>query len=639
MQYHLNGFRPGDPDLHPQDTRAARLPDGTVDVLIVGCGPAGLTLAAQLASYPDITTRIIEAKPGPMEKGQADGVSCRSMEMFQAFGFAHKILREAYWVNETSFWRPDPGDPTRIVRSGRVRDVEEGLSEMPHVILNQARVHELYLDRMRNAPMRLEPQYGCRFSGLDIDRSEGASHPVTVMLEDVDTGKSETLHAAYVVGCDGARSAVRKAIGRELRGESANQAWGVMDVLVDTDFPDIRLKSLVQSETEGTALIIPREGGHLVRFYIEQDRLAPGERASDRNITFDQLFAAAQRIFAPYRLELREVVWWSVYQIGQRLTDRFDDLPETAGTEDVPRVFIAGDACHTHSPKAGQGMNVSMGDTFNLGWKLAAVLRGAAEPALLRSYSKERQGVAQDLIDFDRDWARIISARDTEKSDTPEFQKQFIRQGRYTAGVAVKYAPSQITGPADWQSLARGFEIGTRFHSAPVIRLADARPMQLGHTVEADGRWRLFVFAPETDPTEPDGPLWRLCDWLQGDAASPIRRHTPADADIDATFDLRAVLQQGHQTLELPQMHPLLRPGKGRFGLTDHEKVFCADPGEDIFALRGIDRSQGAILILRPDQYVAHILPLGETGTLARFFSGFMTERDRRAGQPEGAAP
>jgi phenol 2-monooxygenase len=83
-----------------------------VDVLIVGTGPAGLTLAAQLAAFPDITTRIVERRPGPMDKGQADGISCRSMEMFNAFGFAEKILKQGYWVNETTFWKPDSGTPT-----------------------------------------------------------------------------------------------------------------------------------------------------------------------------------------------------------------------------------------------------------------------------------------------------------------------------------------------------------------------------------------------------------------------------------------------------------------------------------------------------------------------------------------------
>ena len=168
MQFHLNGFRPGDPDVHdPVDAAGAPdTPPDAVDVLIVGCGPAGLTLAAQMAAFPDIRTRIIEQKDGPLQRGQADGIACRTMEMFQAFGFVDKVLRESYWVNETTFWRPDEADRGRIVRGGRMQDTEDGLSEFPHVILNQARVHDFYLEKMRNAPTRLVPDYGRRFAGL-----------------------------------------------------------------------------------------------------------------------------------------------------------------------------------------------------------------------------------------------------------------------------------------------------------------------------------------------------------------------------------------------------------------------------------------------------------------------------------------
>ena len=98
-------------------------------------------------------------------------------------------------------------------------------------------------------------------------------------------GKIETVKARYVVGCDGARSAVRKSIGRELHGDSANHAWGVMDVLAVTDFPDIRFKSLIQSANDGSIIIIPREGGYLVRLYVELAKLDAGERVANRNIT------------------------------------------------------------------------------------------------------------------------------------------------------------------------------------------------------------------------------------------------------------------------------------------------------------------------------------------------------------------
>src|SRR6266853_378494 len=423
MEFHLNGFRPGDPEIsepaeHYNDPRSSGPLPAEVDVLIIGCGPAGLTLATQLAAFPEIDTRIVEQKSGPLLLGQADGIACRTVEMFHAFGFSERLLKEACWVNETTFWKPDDTQRSNIVRSGRVQDVEDGLSEFPHVVLNQARVHDFYLQVMRNAPDRLEPDYARRVIDLQTDPaacSAGGtpSYPVTVRLERIDPphqGQIETVKARYVVGCDGARSTVRQSLGRALRGDSASQAWGVMDVLAVTDFPDLRIKSLIQSAHEGSILLIPREGGYLVRIYVELDKLNENERVSSRNITIDRLIAAAQRILHPYTLEVKEVAWWSVYEIGQRLCDKFDDVPDAEVASRLPHIFIAGDACHTHSPKAGQGMNVSMQDTFNLGWKLSSVLLGQCAPKLLHTYSAERQAIAKELIDFDREWAKMLSA-------------------------------------------------------------------------------------------------------------------------------------------------------------------------------------------------------------------------------------
>src|SRR5699024_7880038 len=124
----------------------------------------------------------------------------------------------------------------------------------------------------------LEPDYGLEVTDLQVDGA--GSHPVTVTMREVSSGAERTVRARYVVGCDGARSTVRSAIGRRLHGDSANQAWGVMDVLPVTDFPDIRFKSVIQSSEAGNMLIIPREGGHMVRLYIEMDELAPGERVA-----------------------------------------------------------------------------------------------------------------------------------------------------------------------------------------------------------------------------------------------------------------------------------------------------------------------------------------------------------------------
>jgi phenol 2-monooxygenase len=627
MQFHLNGFKPGDPtmaDAAPMDAADDTAP-AVADVLIVGCGPAGLTLAAQLATFPHISTVIIEQKDGPLRLGQADGIACRTMEMFEAFGFADDIAREAYWVNETVFWKPDAADGARITRAGRIQDVEDGLSEMPHVILNQARVHDRYLRLMAHAPRPILPLYARRVVRIERSADATATHPVTVTMERTDAaheGEVETLRARYVIGCDGARSRVRQAMGLALQGDSANQAWGVMDVLAVTDFPDIRFKAAIQSQA-GSILIIPREGGYLTRFYVELEQLNEGERITDREITIDQLIATAQRSLRPYTLDVKDVVWWSRYVIGQRLCDRFDD----AAPGRQPRIFIAGDACHTHSPKAGQGMNVSMQDSFNLGWKLEAVIAGRAKPALLATYSAERQAIAKELIDFDREFAAMFSAHKND-ADPAKFQRYFVKQGRFTAGTETRYQTSMICGDDKWQHLARGLVVGMRFHSAPVLRLGDAKLLQLGHEIKADGRWRLLLFAGMADDGGADFPVARLCRFLRDDAASPVHQYTPAGADIDSAIDVRAVFQRSHEDLAIEAMPDLLRPAKGKYGLHDYEKVFCAKlrHGADIFALREIDREAGCMVVVRPDQYIAHVLPMDGTAELAAFFQGVLVD-------------
>jgi phenol 2-monooxygenase len=646
LQFYLNGFAPGDPhnlyQAHAQGSSTIQndIPE-EVDVLIVGSGPAGLALAAQLSLFPTITTRLVEQKAERLTLGQADGLQVRSIEMFEAYGFSERVLKEAYYINETTFWKPDERNPECIVRSGRIKDTGDDLSEFPHVILNQARVHDFFLDVMLRSPTRLQPSYSRKLKQLVLqtadDNSPQTTSSVQVQLERTDPGHEgqvENVRARYVVGCDGARSAVRQALGLKLEGDSANQAWGVMDVLAISDFPDWRTKVAIHSATQGSILIIPREGGYLVRLYIELDKLSANERISSKNISADRLIETAKRIFHPYTLDVKEVIWHSVYEIGQRLCSRFDNLTAEEALSNIPNIFIAGDACHTHSPKAGQGMNVSMQDGFNLAWKLASVLNSTASPSILHTYSTERQKVAQDLINFDREIASMFSARpkttgaadDADGIDPAEFQAFFEKQGLFMAGLGTAYAPSLITAAPTHQELAKGFPIGERLHSAPVIRLADAKPIQLAHMVKADGRWRIFVFASVGDPTVKYSSFPVACDII----AALVAAFTPEGADKDSVIDVRAVLQQGHASLNINDMPKVVWPQKGKLGLRDYEKVFCAEAvvgHKDIFTARQIDREKGCVVVVRPDQYVANILPLGDYDGLGKFFAGFMRTR------------
>lgn len=623
MHFHHHGYVSGDPRVQPAAgvglNRPEELPE-EVDVLIVGSGPAGMLAAAQLAQFPGITTRLVERRAGRLAIGQADGIQARSVETFQAFGFAERITAEAYRITEMAFWKPDPADPTRIIRTARPLDDPTGISEFPHLIVNQARVLDYFAEFAANSPARVRPDYGLEFQDLEV--SEEGEYPVRVTLVHTtgpNEGQERTVRAKYVIGADGARSRVRKAIGCTLAGNAANHAWGVMDALAVTDFPDTRLKCAIQSGAGGSILLIPREGGHLFRMYVDLGEVDVNTKGDIRSTTIDEIIRKANAILHPYTLDVRNVAWHSVYEVGHRLTDRFDDvLPGELGGR-TPRVFITGDACHTHSAKAGQGMNVSMQDGFNIAWKLGHVLEGRSPEALLSTYSAERQVVAKNLIDFDRQWSSMMAKKPEDFEDPTELETFYVRTMEFPAGFMTEYAPSMIVGSAEHQGLATGFPVGKRFKSAPVVRVCDTNPLHLGHQATADGRWRIYVFADEPLPGEPSR-VTHFAEWLAESADSPLTA-TPEGLDRDAWFDVKVIYQHDHASIDITRVPDVFKPAVGPFQLTYLEKVFGIDPDHDIFELRGLDRG-GVVVVVRPDQYVANVLPLTATPELGEFFSG-----------------
>lgn len=640
MQFHLNGFKPGNYQI-PDSVRVPAavppivdLPE-EVDVLIIGCGPAGLTMARQLSEFTDITTSIVDLEDNALMFGRADGISCRTIEIMEGFNSSEMIVKEAYRLNQNTFWEPDNELPGNIKRTHKIADARIGLSEFAHGIVNQARLHELLLEGMKNSVTKLVPHYSRRLVKLDVDpdlTQDLNAHPITAVFELNDgsqTPKVETVRAKYIVGTDGARSTVRKSLSIALEGDSANKAWGVMDLLLLTDFPDIRVKSFIQSKEHGAVMTIPREGGYLVRFYIELGLLGKDQRASDLNLKAEDVIAKAQQIMHPYKLDVKEVAWWSIYEVGQRVAERFDDTPIDNPEGLIPRAFVAGDACHTHSPKGGWGLNTSLPDAFNLGWKVASVLQGKCQPKLLQTYASERRKVALQLIEADRQLSKLVATNPTSKNDgtevktnTADIEKFMARQNGFVAGTAIEYYPSYICTGAENQNLATGFKIGQRFHSAEAIRVADGGRQHLGHLNKADGRWRIFIFGNKQNPTEVSSDVYALVDYLATDDSSPVRKYTPEGADIDSVLDVYAVFQQ--QNLSTEGMPDFLWPAKGKYGLRDYEKIFHAEEGNDIFEQRGIDRSSGCMVVVRPDQHIANVLPLTAKNELAEFFDVFM---------------
>jgi len=635
VQFHHHGYVSTDPRVLPAAgvgvDRPTDLPD-EIDVLIVGSGPAGIAAHAQLAMFPGVVTRIIERRDGRLVLGQADGIQARSVETFQAFGFAPQIIQEAYQITETAFWNPDPENPSHIIRTGTTPDDPQGISEFPHLIVNQARVIDYFADYARRAPARGEVDYGWEFEGLEVT-GEG-DYPVNVTLRRVSghagaginadaagvvSGESRVVRAKYVIGADGARSAVRSAIGGSLRGDQSFHAWGVMDVLPVTDFPDIRKKCIIHSEA-GSILHIPREGNHLCRIYVDLGEVDKADGGRVRKTPVEAVIERANAIVHPYTLDVRDVAWSSVYEVAHRLTDRFDD--EATSPDGKARVFLMGDACHTHSAKAGQGMNVSMQDGWNLAWKLGYVLTGMASDELLGTYSDERQVTAQNLIDFDLEWSTLMAKKPEEFESPDEVADFYVRTAEFPAGFMTEYEPSIVTSSQVRQDLATGFTLGKRFKSVNTVRVADAVPVHIGHHHRADGRFRIYAFA-DADRTA----LNAWAEWMLSDEASPIRRFTPEGVDIDTVFDVKAVYQQPHHDVAIETVPKVFLPASGPYGLPDYEKIYAAIADDDIFEQRGVSR-EGAIVVVRPDHYVSHILPLSAREELTAFFGQFLLPQE-----------
>ncbi|MBK0422487.1 FAD-binding monooxygenase [Leucobacter sp. CSA2] len=626
MQFHHHGYVSTDPRVQPAAGVGRDRPDdlpSEIDVLIVGSGPAGVITAAQLAQFPGVVTRIVERRDQRLIIGQADGIQARSVETFQAFGFAEQIIQEAYQITEMAFWKPNPEKPEDIIRTAVTPDDPNGISEFPHLIVNQARIIDYFNEFAERSPARSKVDYGYEFVGLEVAGT--GEYPVAVTLRRTAgerKGEELTVHAKYVVGADGAKSGVRHAIGGSLAGDQSYHAWGVMDVLATTDFPDIRKKCAIQSEDGGNILHIPREGNYLFRMYVDLGEVDENDNGKVRETSIDEIIARANKIIHPYRLDVRNVAWHSVYEVAHRLTDRFDDAHAPGEEKRCPRVFLMGDACHTHSAKAGQGMNVSMQDGWNLGWKLGYVLEGRAPEALLETYSDERQVIAKNLIDFDKEWSTLMAKRPEEFNSPSELEDFYVSTAEFPAGFMTQYQSGPLTATSEHQSLAEGFPIGKRFRSERTTRVSDAVDVHIGHHHRADGRFRIYAFA-DRDATA----MNEWAEWMLSSPESPVQRFTPLGADVDSLFDVKAIYQQDHHDVDPATISKLFLPLTGPFELVDYEKVYATKTGDvDIFETRGVSRD-GAVVVVRPDHYVAAVLPFSATKELADYFAGFLSER------------
>ncbi|KAF4951218.1 hypothetical protein FGADI_7623 [Fusarium gaditjirri] len=594
------------------------------EVVVIGAGPAGLFLTLLLARYgiTEASLLCLDSKPGTLKAGQADGLQPRTLEVFQSLGIASEIISEGCHMEEVAFWNPVQANANSngngshtagIERTSFAPDVNVPARFPFEVTIHQGRIERILEENLHLYAGKSSIRRSHRFLEYTVDDTN-AEFPIVVKYEqDLSDGSTQkgTVRTKYLIGADGARSKVRKCMGLELEGETTDHIWGVCDFVADTNFPDIRKRSAVHSDA-GSVMVIPREqiatGEFLTRLYVQvaEDVDTSGDTGTDKKsadkkrrgaVTLEYIFEQARQVFAPYEIKIKEGTepdWWAAYQIGQRMAPRFSAKTSNG----VERVFIVGDACHTHSPKAGQGMNVSMMDSYNLAWKLVHKIHGltpkdnsGADP-ILETFSQERVDIARQLIEFDAQFSHMFSGRigsadaDTSGLTHEQFLRVFSEGSGFTSGCGIQYKESRLIRELEAKSnLFRGDPLlgaltpGRRLLNVEVKRYADATARYLQDEMPPTGRYYIIVFTSN--------------DLLDQSGTSR--------AALQSSVDILQKFPKG--TVAPIVIHPLT----SRFEWTDlpagvktfaEMRTYGVSKKEDVYKVLGVSKDDGVVAVL-----------------------------------------
>ncbi|RAH75499.1 putative FAD monooxygenase [Aspergillus aculeatinus CBS 121060] len=610
-------------------------PSVDFDVVIIGAGPAGLMAAVWLAQL-NIKTLVIEKKSCRTLTGHADGLESRTLEILDSFGLADVIWKESNRTMEVCLWHRDSQGV--LCRDSVSPNCNPGLSRFQEVTLGQGRIEERLLEFVNKSP-NVQIKWGTSPQELLIHQDLVDLHREYAV--ELRLGTDSFVRTRYLIGCDGAHSWVRKQLGLSLKGKTAsNGDWGVLDCIPTTDFPDIRKRCIIKSPA-GNVMIIPRED-NLVRFYVQ----LPARCATQfrRDYQPSVLLSSLSDALKPYYLVTSHVAWCTIYTVGQRLCRDFS-------VQD--RIFLSGDAVHTHSPKAGQGMNVSMQDTYNLGWKLASVLKSVATPAILRTYEEERLPVAERLIRFDRRMCLGVCSgpdHDSAEQEKPAdfkdkatgLEATLSEENTTASGLSVTYPPNLlVTGTRNSRSpldkngvlycskphLADNIVVGRRLPDVLVLCQSDSQPWHLQERLPSTGQWHLLVFGGDISQALQLQRVEALARQLTRPNSILAPRCKSGATTAVGSVAVYLIHSASRFDVQLMSLPPIFRPYDDRRG-REYRRVFADNEGFApgcgmAYSLYGI-APEGCVVLLRPDQHCSLVVSLEDSDILERFFSLFV---------------
>ncbi len=339
------------------------------DVLIIGAGPTGLSLACQLIRY-DIDFIIIDKSGGVTDYSKALGVHARTLEIYEQLDIAEKAVSQGTIAGKV-----------RMLVGAKVRGevdlshMGQGLSQYPYMlVLEQSKNERLLYDYMQAHGKDVLWQ-------TELESFLQTDAMVTAQVKTA-SGESITIEAKYLVGCDGPKSLVRHALGLGFEGSTFERLFYVADVQIDWSFPHNALHVCL-ARSSGMAFF-PMSGEKRYRIV----GVFPEDFNKDEGETLYEEIEQRIKDESQIDLNISHVNWFSTYKVHTRHVEKFSS----------GRCFLAGDSAHVHTPAGGQGMNTGIQDAYNLAWKLAFVLQGKADTKILDSYNQERLKNAKHLV-------------------------------------------------------------------------------------------------------------------------------------------------------------------------------------------------------------------------------------------------
>lgn len=493
----------------------------STDVLIVGAGPVGLTLAHEVTRY-GLTCRILDENEGTKEISKALILHVRTQEVFDAMGLSAELAAEVVPLRQVEVYAYGS-------RLGHWQ-LDGIQSPHPHPVIHGQNRTEHLLERAINA-QGLQVQWRTGLSDLQQD-SEG----VTATLRHAD-GREEQVRAGYVVGCDGAKSVVRQLVNIPFEGDHyTGEQFIQTDAKMSWTLP--AGVSYLFLTRYGYMMVIEMPDGY-VRVFIS----LPDTNFEDKSDpSLEDILKALREMGSP-EVELRDPVWLSRYRTAHRTATHFRE----------GRVFLAGDAGHVHVPIGGQGMNTGIQDAFNLGWKLASVVQGNAQASLLDTYNVERHPIAQQLINGTDRAYRFVLSPDARQQGLLQFlgplalqSDKLQQQFRETLEeVNIAYPTSSLS---EDHGGSNGPGAGQRALDAVVVRLSDRATIHLFDALRVP-RWSLLLFGgtrPTDETTQQLAQLGRAVQERYGQLVTPHLIVTTASPPAESAWNGSVLMDREH---------------------------------------------------------------------------------------------